>query len=343
MLDSKPRSPLPREEIETKAQRLVQSAQDTLRNSKAETTHSTYRIWWQKFLAFAQEMDVEPAPASEGTVIAFAQHLHDDQKLKASSIRVAISAIKDYHESAQLQSPTTAPAVKAQLSAIRREQAMDKERQGTKKARPLTIAELKLMVCDCSKHDRPGTEDIRGLRDRALLSLGLFSGLRSKELATLTRDQLELCTSGEFIGVKIHLGATKTDQEGKGSLVAVAATSDRYICPLRLVESWMNASASVQGPLFVRIRKGGDIPTAAKALSTRAVRDVLRQRAVNAGIDPERLSTHSMRRGIAHAVLQAGRDIQTVKRHLRHKSIATTTNYLDEIEPTMDPATKGIA
>lgn len=50
--------------------------------------------------------------------------------------------------------------------------------------------------------------------------------------------------------LNIKIGTSKTDQTGKGYLLSISKQMDHAICPVRLVENFINLRPKVQGPLF---------------------------------------------------------------------------------------------
>jgi site-specific recombinase XerD len=62
-------------------------------------------------------------------------------------------------------------------------------------------------------------DTLRGTRDRALLLLGFAGAFRRSELAALTVADLE----PNEAGLRVTVRRSKTDQEGKGQVVAILA------------------------------------------------------------------------------------------------------------------------
>ena len=59
-------------------------------------------------------------------------------------------------------------------------------------------------------------DDIKGLRDRALLLIGFVGAFRRSELVALNRQDLD----ESELGVKVTIRHSKTDQEGAGQTSA---------------------------------------------------------------------------------------------------------------------------
>ena len=63
-------------------------------------------------------------------------------------------------------------------------------------------------------------------------------------------------------------------------------------------------------------------------LSDKAVARLVKQAALDAGLDPERYSGHSLRAGLATAAGDAGAGLAELMRQTRHKSTEVALGYL---------------
>lgn len=159
--------------------------------------------------------------------------------------------------------------------------------------------------------DVPDQITLKGLRDRAMLSVLLYHGLRREELCALQVRDLQP-----------RRGVPHLRVHGKGGKI-------RYI-PLHpatagLVHAYLEAAGH-----------GGD-PLAALFRTLRAVKDeaitpdglykVLRAYAAKAGIVMDGLGVHSLRATAATNALEHEADIAKVQEWLGHANIATTRLY----------------
>ena len=91
---------------------------------------------------------------------------------------------------------------------------------------------------------------------------------------------------GDWLEVVVR--SSKTDQEGRG--VALYAGPETA----RLARRWLKKTRIADGPLFRPVNKGGWV--AGTRLSDRSMRDIVKRRAADAGIEG-RVSGHSLRIG----------------------------------------------
>jgi site-specific recombinase XerD len=161
--------------------------------------------------------------------------------------------------------------------------------------------------------------DLRGLRDRALLLLGFAGALRRSELVALNVEDLEETAEGMHVTIR-H---SKTDQEGTGDFVSIPHGS--RLRPVAAVKEWLEAAAIIEGPIFCSIKKGGSLTL--ERLSDRSVAQIVKGRAEAAGFDPNLFSGHSLRAGFVTSALHHGADILRVMDVTRHREVSTLKTY----------------
>jgi integrase len=79
-------------------------------------------------------------------------------------------------------------------------------------------------------------------------------------------------------------------------------------------------------PLFCALTKAGRVT--GKLLSDKAVARLVKQAALDAGLDAEKFSGHSLRAGLATAAGDAGAGLAELMRQTRHKSTEVALGYL---------------
>ena len=79
-------------------------------------------------------------------------------------------------------------------------------------------------------------------------------------------------------------------------------------------------------PLFCAVTRAGRVT--GEKLSDRAVARLVKQAALDAGLDAERYSGHSLRAGLATAAGDAGAGLAELMRQTRHRSSDVALGYL---------------
>ncbi|MFZ2205642.1 MAG: site-specific tyrosine recombinase/integron integrase [Minisyncoccia bacterium] len=154
----------------------------------------------------------------------------------------------------------------------------------------------------------PEGNDLKSLRDRAILQLLFSTGLRVSELCSLTRD--------------IDFSTDEFSIRGKGGKVRVVFISDEA---RRDVNNYLKKRDDMDDALFVKV----DLEKATKekeALARRSIERIVKYYAIKAGIS-KKVTPHIIRHCFATDLLQNGADIRSVQIMLGHSSISTTQIY----------------
>lgn len=197
------------------------------------------------------------------------------------------------------------------LSAPRKGQALPKI---------LSVAEVdKLLgLAKARTHGASGRDLVRALRLHALLELLYATGMRVTELVTLPRAVL----AGD------DRVFTITGKGGRERLVplngAAKGALTRYldvgrdpadgVAPM-LKTKWLFPSRGAQGHL-----------------TRQAFALELKELAIAAGLEPERISPHVLRHAFASHLLDRGADLRAVQQLLGHADISTTQIYTHVLE-----------
>lgn len=176
--------------------------------------------------------------------------------------------------------------------------------------RALTRAEIDLLFEACaSGHTATGE------RDRALLSILYYVGLRRDEACTLRpEDWRERDHRLRVMG--------KGEKEEYVYVESKAARS--------ALKRWVKRRGHVDGPLFCSVWRGGRVRLdeetgRARPLSGDAVYKIVERRAHAVGIEP--CSPHDLRRSAITHLLEEGTDALAVQSFARHEQLSTTTRY----------------
>jgi integrase len=188
-----------------------------------------------------------------------------------------------------------------------------------KQVAPILVEDLKAMVT-------PLGADLRDLRDRALLLVGFAGAFRRSELVAIN------CTDLEWMdeGLLVTLPRSKTDQEGKGRLVAIPRGSPDF-CPLMALVAWLRSAGIKEGTLFRAIDCHENVY--GDGLSPDSVARVIKKRAAAVGFDPTRFSGHSLRAGLVTSAAAAGVPDWAIRRLTGHRSAAMLYRYVRPSDP----------
>lgn len=175
---------------------------------------------------------------------------------------------------------------------------------------PLTRSEIESLLAAVGR-------GIAGPRNRALIVVMWRSGLRIAEALALYPKDID------------RDAGTVTVLRGKGGKRRQVAI-DAYA--LGTLERWlrMREKLGLGGgePIFCTI----DRSTRGKAMYSSYVRDMLKHRAAEAGIE-KRVHPHGLRHTMAFELLMEGQPLGVIRDQLGHSNLATTLRYCDHLSP----------
>lgn len=166
----------------------------------------------------------------------------------------------------------------------------------------------------------PGTDTLRGLRDTAVISLLLTTGIREAELVALEVADLRQRLGGELA---LHI------KEGKGAkerMVPYGALS----WVLVLVDAWLEVAGIEDGPVFRGFYKGGSLRPG--PMTGRTVQYILADYPVVIEGEPARIKPHDCRRTYARRCYECGADPLAIRDNLGHADLKTTLAYIGTLD-----------
>lgn len=161
----------------------------------------------------------------------------------------------------------------------------------------------------------PSNDTEKGLRDRALLSVLLFHGLRRAELCSLTVGDLQS-----------RRGVPHFRVHGKGGKIRFIPVHPGTLGKIADYLALAGHGDDSKGALFRPLKNpvDGDLE---KALSGDAIFKIVRSYAMKLGLDAKAICVHGLRATAATNALDHQADIAKVQEWLGHSSISTTRLY----------------
>jgi integrase/recombinase XerD len=273
--------------------------------------------------AFLEMMAVERA-AARNTLTAYGKDLADAQGFLSTRVRDLADAsaedIEAYfaHLGAIGLSPATAARRRASVRGFYRfvlgegwraddpARRVDAPKQGRPLPKVLDRADIdRLIAAACAR------DGAAGRRLGCMVELLYASGLRISELcalplAALARDPAFVIVRGK--GGKERLAPLNTP--ARVAVKAYLEVRPRFLSPGDKANPWLFPSRGKSG-----------------AITPRRFAQMLDEAALEAGIDPAKVSPHGLRHAFATHLLEGGADLRVVQKLLGHADIATTQIY----------------
>lgn len=305
--------------INNTAAHLVAQVISRIEDAYAPNTMRAYRADWKFFLPFCEARDALALPASPETVAAYIAALMD-AGLKSATIRRKANSIAAIHRWSDLPNPVDHVEVQLALRKMYRRLG-----RHSRQALGLTSELMERLIAAT-------TNDLRGLRDRALLRLAYETLCRRQELVSLRAEDMHVSSDDS---AAILLRRSKTDWDGGGKWIFV--TGKTIAC----LREWLDAADITEGPIFRgvtvhgRLTDGlhpGYIPTLFKSLARRAGLDRNQVRLI---------SGHSPRVGAAQDLMLAGASLPQIMVRGRWKKTDTVMRYVERLGPASVMAASG--
>jgi integrase/recombinase XerD len=163
--------------------------------------------------------------------------------------------------------------------------------------------------------DAPAEDTVAGLRDRAILSVGLQVGLQRAEIAALKVGDLHQNRGFDSLRVS-----------RKGGRRDALAINPQTAARLRAYLVKAGHMADVEGPLFRPLKHNGKRRKERRRMDPDAIDRVVRKYAAELGLD-RGYSAHSMRATFITTALENGAQLEDVQKAARHRDPRTTKLY----------------
>jgi site-specific recombinase XerD len=288
------------------ARNCLQATIKKIEGAYAPSTIRAYESNFEKFIKYCEENNQEALPASSEVVVYFIKSISDG-RLKSASIRMAVASIATVHKLNRFNDPVNDPDVKLEMRRMHRHLG-----RASSQAYGINKDLLDKMIA-------VATNDLRGARDKALLSLAYDTLCRRGEIVSLDIEDI-VYTNNQ---IKICLRKSKTDQNGLGRTLEINNGTKIHLL------KWVKKSKIISGKLFRGIKNNNEIST---YLNKAQINKIFKKLALKANVDKEiikKISAHSTRVGAAQNLLRSGASLATILNKGRWTKIDTAMRYLE--------------
>lgn len=308
-------------QLPEKLQSKIERARERIKNARSQNTRKSYESDWKQFVKWCEENQLPFLPSDPAVIVLYIDELAERGR-KVSTIQRHLTSISQKHKEKGFNTPTNDINVRLSIQSLKKELGT---RPTQKQAATTNIIKK---ICD----QLPDT--LKGLRDRAILQVGMAGALRRSEIAALNVEDIEFNEEG----ITIFIPKSKTDQDGQGELIGIEYGEYPY-CPVRTLQAWLKQSGIKSGAVFRRMDKAGRF---LDRITDKSIARIIKKAAGNAGFNEDDFSGHSLRRGFITVAKRNGADEFDIMQHTRHKSIATMRRYIDKSDVFKNNPTKGI-
>lgn len=273
----------------------------------SQHTLRTYMSHIRQFLEWCVLEDLHPITASREDLINFRRFLIEEQDYKRGTVAYKLNAVRRFYEAARawgMRPDNPAEGLRAPRDPTsRRDRILE---------RYLSEEDIGALL------DAPPTDTLVGVRDRAMLRLMYYHGLRVSEIVRLSMQHL--------IGGKPYQVRISGAKGGKDRGVFLVKTS------LTALNVWLAARQGMEGvaggleaPVFVSL----DRPTFGTRLTPEGVRWVVDGWLTECDLKRPGVSCHALRHAHAtHVVKKKPEILLILSGEMGHASVVTTQAYL---------------
>ncbi len=294
----------PRPSLPTTMERLAEIPEEEiwLAKQKSARTRRAYKLDVRHFMATLAITDSAALrQVDHRAVIAWERHMREIEKAAPSTIRRRLSALSSLFKHLVRHSLATKNPV------------TEVDRPGINRDEGTTLAFSKQ---DARKLlDLPDAELLSGLRDRAILSVGLQVGLRRAEIAGLKVSDLHQNRGFDSLRVV-----------RKGGRRDALAINPQTAARLRSYLERAGHGEDHDGPMFRPLSHNGKASHVRRAMDPDAIDRVVRKYATTLGL-ARGYSAHSMRATFITTALENGAQLEDVQKAAGHRDPSTTKLY----------------
>jgi integrase len=304
------------------------AAEQILAKTVPHNTRLAFESDWKLWETFCAIDGIPPTTVSSSLLVAFATWLTlstpERPPQAPASISRRLAGVLDGWRTRKLVVPhgVTAGARRV-VRAYSKDLAQRGVKAGRGSARAATIRDLR-RVSDLL------ADNLRGTRDRSVLTLGFTLAARRSELASLRVADVE----GHEQGLRVTIRDSKTGAR----TVAVRIGANPKTCPVRAWQAWLEAAGISDGPAFRPIDKWGNARPG--PLKPEAIGEIVT--AAGELIDLK-WTGHSLRSGLATEARRVGHDAKTIAKQGGWKpNSAVLYGYMQIVDEWADNATEGL-
>ena len=294
---------------------LIKAYTDTLANV-VDSTKATYTRALRAYFTYRAKSGLTNVAPTRAEVVGYKSHLL--QKIEKADTREGYSAltvcsylnaVRGFYTWISAESEGTIPNIAKDIRSPKHSTAHKKQH--------LEIDRVGALLSYYQERQRP-----TDLRDFAIVSLLVRTGLRTAELAGANIGDIQFIGNNRVLWIK---GKGRVEKDNY-----VLLTEKAY-APIRAYLS-TRPLAMPSDALFIsdsnhRARTEGGATTA--RLTTRTIRNIVREGLDSIGLDNTAFTAHSLRHTTAVMILEAGGRLEDVQAQLRHASPTTSQIYVE--------------
>ncbi len=284
------------------------SALQRLEGAYSDHTLRAYRSGFVAFSSWCRRRRQPALPASPEAVAVYIDE--ESARLKIATLRQRLCGIRKLHRLCGFDDPTNHPEVDLAMRRARRAQPT-RPRQAL--GITATLRDQLLAACP---------EDLMGLRDKVLVSVGFASLCRRGELVSISIEDLTRTEQGRYT---VLVRRAKNDPEGAGRVARLSSKSTA------LIDAWLEVTGAERGPLLRPVYGPHALALYLTPATVARILKRLTARAVETDVSTK-VSGHSLRVGAAQQLTLDGKGILQIMRAGGWRSMNVVARYVENMD-----------
>lgn len=323
---------------------LDKRAEEAADEAIPENTRLAYEMELACFASWAARHGLDVMPAAPKAIRAYLFELSERGRdpadlasgrrpkgaLGYSSLIRALAAICRSHRKSGHRSPWDDPLIVETRDTLARLKGTAPKKQ--KRDLGATGEGLLFRVIDTI------SDDVRGVRDRAMILVGWQGGGRRRSEIAAARVEHFQDIDG---GIRWVIPRSKADQKGKGLVVALTPVNDERYCAVRALRRWLEVSKIERGFVF----RGVDMVSGKVLENGLAPQGVARRVQIyvkRLGLDPKEFGGHSLRSGFVTTAYKLGRKVPDIMESTGHHATTEVLGYIRRAGLVEESAARGL-
>jgi len=267
----------------------------------AASSKKTYERQLRKYFSWVSDTSRDLNLLTSIDIIQYKTFLIS-QELSVNSINSFLTAVRRFYE--YVEAEKIYPNI-AKVKGLKKPRGHRKD--------SLSISDIRRVLNSIDRGD------VRGMRDYAVINLAIRTGLRTKEISLATVEDLRKKSGVDILWIQ---GKGRDEKDD-----FVIITEDALNPILDYLQVRNIRLSSMDTPLFASLsdRNYG------ASLTPRSISKIIKDAFINAGLDSDRLSAHSLRHTAITLAIEGGASPVQAKEMARHSDIKTTMIYFHEM------------
>lgn len=294
--------------------------------ASADATKRAYRSDLELLWQWCADHNLLPTLPLDAGLVAEFLYAMSEAHMAFASIDRALASVSKAHTLSGHASPREDVRVREAIRRIRRARGSAQDQKAA-----LTLDDLRAVLAKVVGNGP------KQLLERAVLLTGWWGALRRSEVAALRVEDVAFRPEGVVLTIR----RSKTDQNAAGASIGLPAARDGSVCPVVALRAWIDSLEAKGGMLFRSVVRG--VVGTRIDRSGKFVARTVKRYAKAAGIDPTKVSGHSLRSGFVTEAIRQHRDPAVVRKTTRHASDKMLAKYIRERDVFDLNAAKGMA